>query len=95
MNLEKLKNVFGRGYVVLPSSTQFVQSLMEFFEVNKGIADICMVYNGTSCGLNDMLWEANFWLPMSAATARVIGVGYYSLCILIVGGIFLRRRSFD
>jgi hypothetical protein len=79
--LEKLKTIFDRGYVVLPSSTHFIQSLVDFFKVDKGTADISMVYNGTSCGLNDTLWAPHFWLPMHAAAARVLGFGYYMVDI--------------
>jgi hypothetical protein len=61
---------------------------MDFLEVDKGNADIRMVYNGTSCGLNDTLWAPNFWLPMPAAAARVLGFGYYMVDIDI-GEMFL------
>jgi hypothetical protein len=81
MILEKLKNIIDRSYVVLPASTQFIQSLMEFLDVDKGITDIRLVYNGTSCGLNETLWAPNFWLPTPAAAARVLGVGYYMVDI--------------
>jgi hypothetical protein len=46
---------------------------MDFFEVDKGTSYIHMVYNGTSCGLNDTLWAPNFWLPMPVVAARVLG----------------------
>ena len=35
-----------------------------YFSVLKGEADIRMVYNGTSSGLNDILWAAHFGLPV-------------------------------
>jgi hypothetical protein len=81
MILEKLKTIVERGYVILPLSMNFVKSLMDFFEVDKGVTDIHMVYNGTSCGLNDALWAPNFWLPTPAAAARVLSYGYYMVDI--------------
>ena len=53
---------------------------MDFFEVEKD-SDIRLVYNGTSCGLNDALWAPNFFLPTPAAAARVLGFGYYMVDI--------------
>jgi hypothetical protein len=41
----------------------YVWSLTNFFSVPKGDQDICMVYNGTSSGLNDSLWVPSFPLP--------------------------------
>ncbi len=35
-----------------------------FFSVDKGATDIRMVYNGTSCGLNNILHAPHFGLPM-------------------------------
>jgi hypothetical protein len=47
---KKINEVFERGYV-LPGT---VHSTADFFDVEKG-ADIRVVCNGTSCGLNDAL----------------------------------------
>ncbi len=33
-----------------------VRSLTQYFYVPKGLEDIRMVYNGTNCGLNDIIW---------------------------------------
>jgi hypothetical protein len=81
MILEKLKTILDRGYVVLSPNKDCIKSLMDFFKVDKGITDICMVYNGTSCGLNDTLWAPNFFLPTPASAARVLGYGYYMVDI--------------
>jgi hypothetical protein len=49
-------------------SINFIKSVIDYFEVPKD-DDICLVYNGSSCGLNDCLWAPNFWLPMPGAAA--------------------------
>jgi hypothetical protein len=67
--------------VILPSNKEFIKSLMDSFEVDKGITDIRMVYNGTSCGLNETLWAPNFFLPTPSSAARVLGYGYYMVDI--------------
>jgi hypothetical protein len=77
---EKLQKILDRGYVVFPAERSFVQSLMDFFDVEKG-SDIRMVYNGTSCGLNEVLWAPNFWLPSPATAARLLSYGYYMVDI--------------
>jgi hypothetical protein len=40
-----------------------------------------LVYNGTSCGLNDALWAPNFWLPTPTTAARCLGFGYFMVDI--------------
>jgi hypothetical protein len=77
---EKLQKILDRGYVVFPEEKSFIKSLMDFFDVEKG-SDIRMVYNGTSCGLNDVLWAPNFWLPYPATAARLLSYGYYMVDI--------------
>jgi hypothetical protein len=78
--LVKLQTIIDRGYVVAPEDAAFIKSLMDYFDVEKG-SDIRMVYNGTSCGLNDALWAPNFFLPTPASAARVLGYGYYMVNI--------------
>jgi hypothetical protein len=78
--LAKLQKILDRGYVVAPLMIDFIRSLMDFFEVEKD-SDIRLVYNGTSCGLNDALWAPNFWLPTPATAARSLGYGYYMVDI--------------
>jgi hypothetical protein len=41
-----------------------VRLLTDFFSVPKGLDDIRLVYNGTSSGLNDVLWVPSFPMPM-------------------------------
>ncbi len=56
---EKIAKVVRRGYI----SSGDVKSLITFFAVPKGQSDIRIVYDATKCGLNDVLWAPNFWLP--------------------------------
>jgi hypothetical protein len=76
--LEKIIKVLKRGYVVIPRSINYIKSLIDYFEVPKD-EDIRLVYNGTSCGLNEVLFAPNFWLPTPASAARVLGYGYYMM----------------
>lgn len=75
----KVKKARDKGYIVL--SLQEVRSLMHFFSVPKvmrykKVLDICMVYNGTSCGLNDiLLWAPWFALPMGDQMLRMVEEG--------------------
>jgi hypothetical protein len=41
------------------------------------VLDIRMVYNGSSCGLNGVLWAPWFALPTGDTMARTVGVGYW------------------
>jgi hypothetical protein len=61
----KIDGMLRKGYL----SSGFVVNLLHYFAVPKGEADIRVVFNGTSCGLNDALWSPNFYLP----TARTVG----------------------
>ena len=49
-----------------------MQSLTDFFSVPKGDDDIRMVYNGTSSGLNDVLWVPSFPLPTVDSLLRAV-----------------------
>jgi hypothetical protein len=53
---------------------------MDLFDVEKG-SDIRIVYNGTRCGLDEVLWAPNFWLPCPAAPAKFLSYGYYMVDI--------------
>ena len=57
--MEKVSKVRRRRYIAVG----LVLSLTHMFYVAKGLDDIRMVYNGTSCGLNDALWSPHFGLP--------------------------------
>jgi hypothetical protein len=85
--LEKLQTILDRGYVVAPKTKDSIRSLMDFFPVEKD-SDLCLVYNGTSCGLNEAVWAPNFWLPSPATAARTLGYGYY-MADIDLGEIFL------
>jgi hypothetical protein len=68
----KLVQVCKRGYI-LPGK---VVGGTHYFCVDKGADDIRMVYNGTSCRLNDALWAPRFGLPMVKQTLRALLPGY-------------------
>jgi hypothetical protein len=85
--VEKLQKILDQKYLVAPCTIDFISSLMDFFAVNKD-SDIWLVYDGTSCGLNDALWAPNFWLPTLATAARTLSYGYYMVNINL-GEMFL------
>jgi hypothetical protein len=49
---------------------------MSFFEVAKGDDDVCMVYDGTASGLNDVLWAPWFPLPRVECLLWALEPGY-------------------
>ncbi len=55
----KVVQVRKRGYI----SSEPVVSGTHYFSVPKGLEGIRMVYDGTSFGLNDVLWAPRFGLP--------------------------------
>ena len=63
---EKWIKIISRGYV----GTGPVISLTGSFPVPKGDDDIRMVYDATRCGLNEVLWAPNFFLPTIDTTLR-------------------------
>jgi hypothetical protein len=69
---KKVVQVRKSGYV----SAGPVVSGTHYFSVPKGLDDIRMVYNGTSCGLNDVLWAPRFGLPTVKQTLRSLLPGY-------------------
>ena len=64
----KLEKVRKRKYIA-PGK---VSSLTDFFSVPKGADDIRLVYNGTSSGLNDILWVPGFPMPTADTILRAI-----------------------
>ena len=58
------------------------------FYVDKGLTDIRMVYIGTSCGLNNVLWAPHFGLATVNHTLRSLLPGYHQ-CDMDVGEMFL------
>jgi hypothetical protein len=81
---EKVDQVRVRNYIECGE----VQSLTHMFHVPKGADDIQMVYNGTSSGLNAVLWAPHFGLPVMQHTLRSLLPGYYQ-CDMDVGEMFL------
>jgi hypothetical protein len=84
---DKLQKILDQGYVIIAVDSDFIKSLMGFFEVEKG-DDIRMVYNGTSCGLNKVLWAPNFLLPCPDTATYLLSYGYYMVDIHL-GEMFL------
>ena len=66
-----------------------VLSLNHMFYVRKGLNDIRMVYNGTSCGLKLALWAPHFGLPMIQHNFHALLPGYPQ-CDMDVGEMFLK-----
>jgi hypothetical protein len=69
--IKKISKVRKRKYI----SPGHVWSLTDFFSVPKGSRDIRMVYNGTSSGLNDVLWVPSFPLPTVETLLRSVHPG--------------------
>ena len=72
-------------------TTGTVRSGTHFFCVPKGDSDICMVYNGTSCGLKANVWAPHFGLPTVKNTLQSLLPGYYQ-ADLDVGDQFLNFK---
>lgn len=52
------------------------------------VQDIRVVYNGTSCGLNQKLYAPNFWMPNIGTPLRALSFGYWR-CDFDMGEFFL------
>jgi hypothetical protein len=70
---KKLHTVRERGYIA-PGT---VKSLTSYFPAPKGPDDIRMVYNGTKCGLNHVVWAPWFALPTIEEHLCAVTVGTY------------------
>ncbi len=68
-----------------------VTSGTHYFCVDKGMSDIRMVYNGTSCGLNACLHAPDYGLLLVKHTLHALMTGYYQ-CDLDVGEQFLNFK---
>ena len=68
----KVEKVRKRLYI----EPEKILSLTHMFYVHKGLNDIRMVYNGTSCGLNLALWATHFGLPIVQHTIHALLPGY-------------------
>ena len=82
--IEKLSRLLDTGYV----ETGFVRWDVHFFSVPKGENDIRLVFNGTSNGLNELVWAPSFFLPTSESLGRLIEVNTFQ-ADLDVGEMFL------
>ena len=49
-----------------------VNSRLHYFAVPKGDSDVRIVFDGTSCGLNEALWSPNFFLPTSRNASELL-----------------------
>ena len=80
---EKVCDVRRKEYIA-PRKTL---SYIDFFAVpktvdnNGNVMEIRMVYNGTSCGLNDCVWAPNFWMPTPHTAARQLDYNSYMIDI--------------
>ena len=73
--LSKVVKAIDRDYMHFEKRSN-IKNLIDYFGVEKGTTDIRVVFNGTSCGLNDSLWAPNFWLPTSKSMVRILGYNY-------------------
>ena len=64
---KKVQKFINRGYINPdePNTERAITSTIDYFAVPKGDTDIRPVFNGTTCGLNAIIWAPNFWLPTS------------------------------
>ena len=73
--LSKVIKALKRQYLV-PIAENKLKSCIDYFAVDKAGSDIRVVFNGTSCGLNEAVWAPNFWLPTADSMSRSIGYNY-------------------
>lgn len=72
---EKFETYLSKGYLKVISSND-IKSVIDYFYVPKGLTDVRVVFNGTSCGINKAVFASNFWLPMSNTMTRLLSFGY-------------------
>ena len=80
---EKLLKLRRRQYI----EVGHVTSLTHFFDVPKGEEDVRMVFNGTSSGLNRVLYAPRFTLPTVEHLLRALAVGT-NLCDFDIAEMF-------
>jgi len=73
--LSKVTKAINRNYMRITPKAK-VNNLIDYFGVAKGESDIRVVFNGTSCGLNDQVWAPNFWLPTAKSMIRSTSFNY-------------------
>ena len=64
----KVESMVSKSYL----ENGHVKTSLHYFAVPKGDSDIRVVFDGTSCGLNDSLWSPNFFLPTSKNAAEML-----------------------
>ena len=67
----KIQAMIQKGYL----EWGLVRTSLHYFAVPKGDSDIRVVYDGTSCGLNECLWSPNFFLPTAKSAALLLTFG--------------------
>ena len=58
-------------------AAEMADSILHYFYVSKRLDDVPIVYSGTGCGLNDVIWAPHFGLPYVSHTLRSLMPGYY------------------
>ena len=79
-NLSKFIRFIDRDYFA-PYLESELLSFIDYFAFKKGLSDIRVVYNGTSCGITLSIWVPNFWLPNAISITRILGFNYESVDI--------------
>ncbi|KAI2511897.1 hypothetical protein MHU86_2413 [Fragilaria crotonensis] len=64
----KIESMISKSYL----EVDHVQTFLHYFAVPKGDTDIRVVFDGTSCGLNEVLWSPNFFLPTSRNASELL-----------------------
>ena len=64
----KIQSMISKSYL----EVGVVRSHLHYFAVPKGDSDVRVVFDGTSCGLNQTLWSPNFFLPTSRNAAELL-----------------------
>lgn len=64
----KIQTMLSKSYL----EVGFVRTSLHYFSVPKGEDDIRVVFDGTSCGLNEALWSPNFFLPTSRNASEML-----------------------
>ena len=67
----KIEKVLHRRYM-LRTSIKGLKSLIKYFAVPKGEADVRIVYDGTANDLNACIWVPSFWLPTMDTLVRAV-----------------------
>ena len=69
-------NKYIKGGDLIICDHKLLSNFIDNFSVAKGDTDTRLVFNGTSCGLNDATWSSHFWLPLSGSMIKILSFGY-------------------